>query len=131
MARRAKQLADDGSKVALQLRFDREVHDGIKDIAERAGISVNQLIQGMTRWAVAHAHVGEPCWTQDEFGDTLESRPQPGCVWFGRIGDSPRYPDDEQVGPIPSVAFALDFTERRVIRDDTDQPNRKPKRAKP
>jgi len=48
------------SKARLELRFEKDVYKGIKEIAEEADLSLNQLMEGITRWAIQYAHVGVP-----------------------------------------------------------------------
>ncbi len=105
---------DDG-RTRLELRFDDDVYQGVKALADEVGISVNQLMQGLARWAVSAAHVGEPDF--DEHGD-VHTRAQAGCVWFGNVTDAEEGPDGEVHLVNSHVAFVLDFTERRVVRDD-------------
>ena len=102
-------------KVRFELRFESDVYAGIKDIAERADISLNQLMQGISRWAVSNAHVGDLVEGRDG-PTTIE---EPGCLWFGKDIDElvDELEEDESVPTIPSVAFALDFTERTVVRE--------------
>ena len=118
MAREAKGRKPTAEKARFELRFDSDVYDGIKRIADEADISVNQLMQGMARWALEHAHVGEP--EAGEYGE-IKTHEQPGCVWFG---DTEGIVEDEEGNPRwaggPRVFFALDFTERHVVRDTWD-----------
>lgn len=113
---RAKQSGTD--KTRFELRFDTDVYEGLKKIADQAQISLNQLMQGIGRWALENAHVGEP---HQEDIDCVETIEQPGCVWFGEDKcegvDDPLHPEGGYVIPA-KVVFSLDFTERHVVRDD-------------
>lgn len=117
MARKKPNTAD--PKARLELRFDQDLADEVKTLADTIGISVNQLIQGVMRWAIEHGHPGEPV---EEGGPDhmIPTRPVPGTVWFGRSEDEPDRllgPDDVEPGLRAYVAFMLDFTERRVVVD--------------
>lgn len=83
-------------------------------------------MQGITRWAMKHAHPGEEveyCTLED-----VCSSAQPGCIWFGHVGDVV----EVQVGPDPEMVeekfipaqlyFTLDFTERFVVREPDPKP---------
>jgi len=104
-------------KARVELRLDQDVYAGIKQLAESADISVNQLMQGVARWASDNGHVGEP----EMFDyDKLAVRDQPGCVWFGWREEEVDVDEDGQPNYVrrPQIVFALDFTERHVIRDE-------------
>lgn len=125
-------------KVRLELRFDQDVFDGIKGLCDKAQISVNQLMQGLARWAIANAKQGDP--DVSEHGVVEQQKPgeeQPGAIWFGRVAQyrmmtkSEAEAEEEECGAPPGtflgqrtidtkgqVFFRLDFTERRVVRDD-------------
>lgn len=91
MAKKQKtKPAIDGEKVAFQVRFDRDLHEQLAELSEKSGISLNQLVQGICRGAMAAAIPGE--WSKgttvhggpdEEFWSTTEAK---GCVWFGRKG---------------------------------------------
>jgi hypothetical protein len=98
-----------GEKVRMELRFDSDVYEGIRRIADEAEISVNQLMQGIARWAASAAHVGECDLVESDGIQQWSTRVHPGCVWFGTG------PDAEQ--PV----FELDFTERHVVRERWDE----------
>jgi len=111
-----KKTADIG-KTRLELRFDTDVYDGINKIADEAGVSVNQLMQGLARWAIAHANQGEASFDHEH--KFYRKTPQTGCIWFG---EPSKEVYDHKTGDIintePEFYFQLDFTERRVVRDD-------------
>jgi len=113
------------STVAMQVRFDGDLHQQLKATAETAGISLNQLIQGICRGAIAHLVQGEP---DVDDGGFVRTKPQRGCVFFGRAGFVPTdgeeeceecfgkngvYPDFVEKG---TVWFGLDFTNRGYVR---------------
>lgn len=111
----------DGS-VAFQVRLDADLHARLKEAAETAGISMNQLIQGTLRGAMEYLVQGEA--DMQAFG-WVRQRKQKGCVFFGRVGYSL---DEEEVmeyrsrgekPPEPDkglVWFGLDYTNRGVVR---------------
>lgn len=110
-------------KVRVELRFDADVYERLKAGAEKAGISVNQLMHGIARWAGQNLELGEP--RRDESG-FVRSKPVPGCVFFGRLGHYWNEEDHYHLAPgeelegdgDPGVVhFALDFTERNVVRE--------------
>lgn len=118
------------SKARLELRFDNEVYEKIKLLADDAQISVNQLMQSLALWAGTYGHAGEPRRDAEGF---LRNVNQPGCVWVGTLGWKPDELDDhelawngEELSQIPekdrkgTLNLNLDFTERRVLRDDVE-----------
>jgi hypothetical protein len=114
---------EDPAKVVFQVRFDADVHRDLKLQAEIAGISLNQLIQGICRGAVAHLVQGEAS-IRNGF---VTAREQRKCVFFGRQGI--HYTENEAEAyrhhysgdePPPNdngdVWFGLDFSERGFVR---------------
>lgn len=111
--------------VPFQLRLDADLHGRLKAAAENAGISLNQLIQGICRGAEASLVQGEARLLQGGF---VDAKPQRGCVFFGRPGVMPaghekecdeyyemhgKYPEEVDLG---LVWFGLDFTNRGVVQ---------------
>ncbi|HEY4261851.1 MAG TPA: hypothetical protein VGM98_16895 [Schlesneria sp.] len=118
------------SKARMELRLDNDVFDRIKRLADSAQISVNQLMQFLARWAGESGHVGEPHRDVEGF---LRNKHQPGCIWIGSVGWKPEELDDEEHAyyhdEIMSTPVAerkgelklfMDFTERRILRDDVE-----------
>ena len=108
-------------KSRLEVRFDTDVYEKLKGISDEAGISVNQLLHGLARWAVENLKHGE--LVANDYG-RLKVRKVVGCLYVGHEGYEGGV-DHDQVGR--EVEFAgsngqrvlqLDFTERRVLRDD-------------
>jgi hypothetical protein len=134
-AKAAEAVPEGTGKVRFEVRFDQDVYESIKSLADGAQISVNQLMHALARWAGQNGQLGEPSWDD---GGRLRSRDQPGCLWFGRparhmsseelrdeAGAEGKQP--EEIDPwIPGkLVFALDFTERRVLREEeSHQPSR-------
>lgn len=114
------------NKARVELRFEEDVFQGIRSLAEKSEISVNQLLHGLARWAVTNGMPGELV-KENEF---FVLRNQPGCVSFGAIGK--RYSDNEReilaehrdcdvdaVEDYPGkLHFVLDYTVRRVVREE-------------
>lgn len=108
-------MATGNLKTRVELRIDNDLHADIKALADEADISVNQLIQGVMRWAVKYGHAAEAQY--DEHAE-IDQNNVPGCVWFGHHSE---FVEDKNGQPvdIPAIIyFQLDFTERRVVRDD-------------
>jgi hypothetical protein len=93
------------------LRFDNDVYSRLKNLAEEADVSVNQLMEGVSRWVLKNAKAGEP--VVDDSGHVVGNRVQPGCIWAGNSGSN-------QSGDCrsPEVWMQLDFTNRRVVVED-------------
>ena len=111
---------DERKPVPLQLRLDPALHAEAKALAERAGISLNQLASGLLRWGVENAVVGEPDIPPDT--KFVGKRDVPGCVFFGSLGHVRHYPDghpkedDPEVESYGRVVFGLDFSGRGLVR---------------
>lgn len=98
-------------KTRFELRFDADLHERIRGLADAAGVSVNHLMQGVMSWAVRHAHVGLPKTIDEQFG-LYGSKDEPG-IWFGDDGTDGSGVD---IGG-GRVLFALDFTPGRAVRE--------------
>ncbi|MBL4702395.1 MAG: hypothetical protein JKX85_14180 [Phycisphaeraceae bacterium] len=122
MARRIAKRSPDSDKTRFELRFDTDLYREIQKIADEAQISVNQLMQGISRWAVKTAHVGEGKLEGEGTSQDITTTPQPGCVWFGRESDVAEYTDSKGEQNFyqtpPEIFFNLDFTERHVVREN-------------
>lgn len=127
-------------KTRVELRFDSDVYDRIKGLADQAEVSVNQLMHGLARWAAEKLWVGEP--VKNDQGHVSHNGSQKGCLWAGETAirssysaEEKRrilqdYEDDPQLahhvieeGHVEDmhkgkVFVRLDFTERRVVRED-------------
>ncbi len=132
MGRKRKVTYDqavDPGKTRFELRFDTDVYEGIKRLADESAISVNQLMHGIARWAIRYGHPGEEASNDSDDWPAIHVKPQPGCIWFGHHSED--HGLDDQGYPAwsePEIYFHLDYTERHVIRDDTHE---RPRRAKP
>ena len=128
MKKKAKRTKKEASnKTRIELRFDTDVAERVQSLADQIGISLNQLMQGLARWATQNAIVGEP--HRDEEGN-VRNRTQEGSVWFGmeakyieawelQQADS-RNEYTEGEWSRSELWGCLDFTERRVVRDDLE-----------
>ena len=124
MAKRKRAREAATEKPRLEIRFDSDVYGKMQSLAERSGISVNQLVNGVMRWAVANGYAGEAAYDDEAM---LHANPQAGCVFFGKMPI--RMHEDERDwrssrGEEPgewshkgNVVFSLDFTERRVVKE--------------
>jgi len=118
MGKRKSKVKSD--KVRVELRFDPDVYEKVKTLAERADISINQLMQGVARWAGENGHIGEP---HMEERDEVFSLDRPGSVWFGRNVTEYEYDKDGHPWPIPAyIAFSLDFSDRRALQENWKKP---------
>lgn len=129
MAKRKKAkgtAASGGEKVAFQVRCERETFERVKKLAEEGGVSLNQLVHGLLRWAAANGHAGEPKLRDD--GKFAEVEPQEGVVYFGTPWSwVDEYASKEEFDSgDPSgrrleggkYYFKLDYTARHVVRED-------------
>lgn len=104
------------TKAELKLRFDQEVFEGIKKLADGADISVNQLMHGLARWAIKNGQPGEGVKSE---GGSVSLRRQPGCVFFGNENyEAVINEDGDTEFRNGTLIFNLDFTERHVIREE-------------
>lgn len=122
--RKAKAVGQRAGKTRVELRLDNEVFDGVKALADQAEVNLNQLINGLCRWAAANGHAGEA--NRDEDGK-LYTKQVPGTLWFGQPG---RWLPEEAVDAYEDAGmdfenptkgtfyFGLDYTERRVVLDE-------------
>jgi len=114
----------DSEKVRLELRFDADVARSVTALADEAGISLNQLMQGLARWALWHGHPGEPKLGREMKVETIErvrevegSIERPGCIWFGEVAYDLNGPGRGERVPDERVMFMLDFSERRAVQE--------------
>lgn len=104
-------------KVRIELRFDADVAEKVKKLADEVGVSVNQLMHGIARWTTETAHLGEPRYNRA--GKVIVDWEQQGCVWWGepsRPKGEPGEPGERTEYTQGHICGALDFTERRVVK---------------
>lgn len=109
--RRGPPPKSEGGRTPFILRFENDVYEAIKDLAEQAGVSVNQFMDGLSRWAVRNVRIGEP--VINEAGEVVGERSERGCVWAGEIASQG---DETKAEKPKGVWMSLDFTGRRVVR---------------
>lgn len=103
-------------KPRFELRLDEALYTQVKSISEEADISMNQLIEGVLRWAMPMAHAGELRVDDDVEASRIpyrkgQSVPVQGCVWFGV---APWVDDD---GPNDGrFLFQLDYSGRSAVK---------------
>jgi len=91
----------DAGRTRFELRFDDSVYTDVKQMADDMQISVNQLMQGMARWLITNAHLGDPEKVVGKDGRLLAvrkqtgSKVQAGAVWFGEIARFARLTHEE------------------------------------
>ena len=125
-----KRQSERPGKTRFELRFSDALYERLKRIADEADISFNQFMQGLGQWAASNAIVGEPERQED---GVVHAKRIPGVVFFGYRGGQKEKEeialeaweyggDTSQVDPITpgKVFFTLDFTERRVVRDEDE-----------
>jgi HicB family. len=98
-------------KTRYELRLDPDLHAKARALADAAGVSMNQLLEGVVAWAVQHGHPGRPILREDH--PVIDSAEGP-AVWFGTDG---RDPEDDLPG---EVVFVLDFSPARAVRTGPD-----------
>ena len=123
--RKAKAAGKRPGKTRVELRLDEDVFERIKNLADGAEVTVNQLVNALVRWAGDNGHAGEPYRNAD---GVLLDKEMAGVVWFGKHGhylsdeekemhwhsydeQAPEFHKGERI-------LTLDFTERRVIVED-------------
>lgn len=113
----AGMLTGMAEKARIDLRLDPKVHADLKQLADQSGLSLNQLLQGIARWASQNGHPGRP--TFHESGLFTGTADEDQVIWFGETDE-----DDE---PTPrtdelhaNVAFVLDYSDRAAVRSSWD-----------
>jgi len=101
-------------KARFETRVDPETHARLRQLADDAGVSMNQLIEGVLVWAMSKAYPGRPR-IHDNGPGYYDSTEDP-AVWFGFDGFKP---DGEPVGN-GHVLFVLDFSPGRPIVEGTE-----------
>lgn len=100
------------AKARLELRIDNDVALALRALADEIGVSVNQLMNGVSRWCVSNANAGKPYRIGPGIYDTIEYE---GAVWFGKDGEPE--PGVARTGGDGFIAFTLDFSDRRALID--------------
>lgn len=119
--KRVRKPQNEEGKTRLQLRFDDEVYLAVQKFAAEAGVSVNEFMQSIARWAVEHGRLGEPVVYEE--AELFQPRARPGCIWF----DSDDRDDPEEMAQninnvfdIGRLVFWLDLTGRSAVKRNTE-----------
>ncbi len=96
-------------KARFETRLDSDTHARLRKLAEEAGVSMNQVIEGVLLWAATKAYAGLPAPHENGSG-YFESVEAP-AVWFGFDGFTE---EGEPVGG-GEVLFVLDFSPGRAV----------------
>ncbi|ELP32041.1 hypothetical protein [Rhodopirellula baltica] len=123
MKKKARTKAAGSTKTRLEARVDEELASRFRSIAETAGISVNQLLQGLIVWATDNAIQGSPTYSNET--REVGAEPRQGCVFFGKEAaffDEEEHPETgEPMEPAKMypghVHFVLDFSYQNALRD--------------
>ena len=102
-------------KSRCELRLDPVVHDRMKKLADKSGLSMNQLVEGILAWAGANGYAGSPI--VDEQAELIKTTSLPQVLWFGHDGME-RDDSGKTVGPDGSggqIAFMLDYRATRAM----------------
>ena len=123
--KKAKAVGQRPGKTRVELRIDDDVFETVRSLAEKAEITVNQLMTGLARWAGEKGQLGEPSYDRN---GVVQMKPIAGVVWFGSPGSylteedkekhSNAFEEDPPEYYVGEHIFTLDFTERRVVRED-------------
>jgi uncharacterized protein (DUF1778 family) len=116
----------EAGRVDLKFRFDADLHELLRQAADEAGVSLNQLVQGICRAAAEVMHAGEAERLNSGFVTQRSHRKQ--CLFFGRPGNhekageehpdymKSKYGDAEPPQQDNGVLwFSLDFSERGSV----------------
>ncbi|HWA99562.1 MAG TPA: toxin-antitoxin system HicB family antitoxin [Pirellulales bacterium] len=105
-----KNSSDSDRRAVFQVRLDADVHRRLKEAAGQGGISLNQLIQGVLRWAAANVRQGRPRMNNGE----ILSEPASECVWFGHPTTKPGIGIAEHPG---QFVFALNYSDSKALEE--------------
>lgn len=102
-------------KARIDLRLDPDVHADLKRLADSSGLSLNQLLQGVARWASQNGHPGRPTFHEHlGFVGTVD---EDQMIWFGETDEDDTPPPKE--GELHAhVAFVLDYSDRAAVRSE-------------
>jgi len=100
-------------KIRCEVRVDPAVHAKAKALAEKAGVSLSQLIEGVMWWAVEHGHAGRPLTEEVGLEEFVTNDPEHDqCVWFGSCGIED---DGGGIASFGRVCFELDYAGPRMV----------------
>lgn len=102
-------------KARCELRLDPVVHTRMKKLADKSGLSMNQLVEGILAWAGTNGYAGSPI--VDEQQELIKTKTLPQVLWFGHNGME--YDESgKMLGPDGSggqIAFMLDYRATRAM----------------
>jgi hypothetical protein len=99
------------TKARVELRFDSDLHRRLQKLAADLDVSLNQLLEAVTEWAVDNAVLGKPIIHPN---GRVDVQPEPGSVFFG-------HPTPDAKSPLPGrVHFAIAFHRAWAIRSSSD-----------
>ncbi len=87
----------------------------MKNLADKSGLSMNQLVEGILAWAGSNGHAGSP--NVDVKQELIRTKPLPQVLWFGHDGMESDE-SGESIGPDGSggqIAFLLDYRATRAM----------------
>ncbi|OYP34507.1 hypothetical protein [Rhodopirellula sp. MGV] len=120
MGKKKQARSVNDGKVRLETRIDPKIADQFRAIAEEAGVSVNQILQGLIIWATDNAVQGTPVETD---AGELYAEPRPGCLFVGQesfFTDEEFDENGQLIAPtklVPGVVhLVLDFSVQNAIR---------------
>lgn len=101
-------------KARFETRVETETHARLRELADAAGVSMNQLVEGILVWAMSKAYPGKP--VVHENGPGYYDSTDAPAVWFGFDGFTHK---GEPVGN-GQVLFVLDFSPNRPIIEGSE-----------
>ena len=113
MAGKKKEPAEVPGKVRIEVRFDADLAERVQKLADDSGMSVNQLMQGITRAVLDKSHVGEVD-VDERNGEVSSGARTPGCMWVGEEASIYEFEGRTEM-TLGWVWFWLDYSERRAV----------------
>lgn len=104
-------------RTRVEIRLDKDVYDRLRTLADEAELSLNQILNGVCRWAAGHGHAGGVKFLEVADESVVTTVPEPSRVWFGFGADK-----DDPVGDPGQVVFELDYSDKSALRSHLDRP---------
>ena len=106
---KGKKTTPESSQFALRLR--PELYEQLRDTAEEARISMNQLIQGLCEACIENAHLGEASVVPGEDG-IFTAIEEAGCLFFGpKTGEVYTTPKGKMTGSQVEQEYGVQYLE--------------------
>jgi hypothetical protein len=109
-------------KTRMEVRLDADINKGLKKLAKDSDISVNQLVEGVLRWAVKYGQAGfRPVRLPgsdsaiDRDGEEVFADEVPGCIYFGH--DMEIDETANQIKRHAELYFWLDYSGPGCLKD--------------